>query len=168
MRRRELTDKQGERADQGRIYTSVTPEDFATIATGVGCDATVTNGGDTRLVALTCGRRGFLALMDWRVAGQNLYSLVALQAKLSLNEPVSDEAISRLNSMFQFVKVWRIDSRTVRVHMPLMLNGGVTAAWLAQSLQHWMSSWRKCERQLRRADRATMLHKPSPRAELIH
>jgi hypothetical protein len=102
-------------------------------------------------VALTRGRRAFLAFMDWRLPGQNLYSLVALQAELTLKQPVSDEVISRVNSTLQLVKVWRTDRRTVRMHMPLVLDGGVTGAWLVQSLQHWMSSWRECERQLRRA-----------------
>ena len=106
--------------------------------------------------------------MDWRVAKQNLYSLVALQADLTLTQPVSDEAISQVNSRFQFVKVWRTDARTVRMHMPLVLDGGVTAAWLAQSLHHWMSSWRECERQLRRAAVPAKHHRTSQHAELIH
>ena len=59
-------------------------------------------------------------------------------------QPVSDEAISRANSTFQLVKGWRTDTRTVRMRMPLVLDGGVTAAWLVQSLHHWMSSWREC------------------------
>ena len=54
------------------------------------------------------------------------------------------------------------------MHMPLVLDGGVTAAWLAQSLQHWMSSWRECERQLRRAAVPTKHHRTSQHAELIH
>ena len=49
------------------VYTSVTPEDFAKVAARAGCQATVTNSGDTPLVALTRGRRKFLAVMDWRV-----------------------------------------------------------------------------------------------------
>ena len=158
----------GERADHDAVYTSVTPEDFAIVATRAGWKATVTKSGDAPIVALTRGRRAFLARMDWRVPGQNLYSLVALQAELTLEEPVSDEAISRVNSTLRLVKVWRTDRRTVRMHMPLVLNGGVTAAWLAQSLQHWMSSWRECERQLRRAAVPTMHHQASQRAELIH
>jgi Putative bacterial sensory transduction regulator len=127
----------------------VTPDDFSKLAARAGCHATVTTSGDTPLVALTHGTRAFLAFMDWRVPGQHLYSLVALQADLTLSRPVSDEAISRVNAMLPFVKVWRTDRRTVRLHMPLVLDGGVTAAWLAQSLQHWMSNWRECERQLR-------------------
>jgi hypothetical protein len=48
------------------------------------------------------------------------------------------------------VKICRTANHTVRLHMPLVLNGAVTADWIAQSLQHWISSWRECERQLRR------------------
>ena len=158
----------GERADHDPVYTSVTPDDFAKVAAHAGCHATVTNSGDTPLVALTSGQREFLAVMDWRVPKQNLYSLVALQAELTLKQPVSDEAISRVNSMMRFVKAWRTDNRAVRLHMPLVLDGGVTAAWLVQSLQHWIRSWRECERQLRRAAVPTKDHRTSPRAELIH
>ena len=77
------------------------------------------------------------------------------------NEPLSDEAISQVNSRSKFVKVWRTDARTVRLHMPLVLDGGVTAAWLEQSLHHWMSSWRECERQLRRAAAPAKHHRIS-------
>jgi hypothetical protein len=157
----------GERADYDAVYTSVTPEGFAKLAARAGCHATVTKDGDTPLVTLTRGRRAFLAFMSWRVPGQNLYSLVALQAELTLKQPVSDETISRINSTLHLVKVWRIDRRTVRMHMPLVLNGGVTAAWLVQSLQHWISSWRECERQLRRAMVPTKSRHTSPRVELI-
>ena len=158
----------GERADHDPVYTSVTPDDFAKVAAHAGCHATVTNSGDTPLVALTSGQREFLAVMDWRVPKQNLYSLVALQAELTLKQPVSDEAISRVNSMMRVVKAWRTDSRAVRLHMPLVLDGGVTAAWLVQSLQHWIRSWRECERKLRRAAEPTKDDRTSPRAELIH
>jgi hypothetical protein len=91
-----------------------------------------------------------------------------LQADLTLTQPVSDEAISQVNSRFTFVKVWRTDARTVRMRMPLVLDGGVTAIWLAQSLHHWISSWRESERQLRRAAVPTEHHRTSQRAELIH
>ena len=159
----------GERADHRPVYTSVTPEDFAKVATHAGFHATVKNSGDAPLVALTRGRREFQAVMDWRIAKQNLYSLVALQADLTLTQPVSDEAISGVNSRFQLVKVWRTDARTVRMRMPLVLDGGVTAAWLAQSLHHWISSWRECERQLRRAAVPAKHRRTSQqRVELIH
>ena len=166
--RLEIKRHRGERADRDVVYTSVTPDDFAKVAVRAGCQATVTKAGDAPIVALTRGRRAFRARMDWRVPRRNVFSLVALQAELTLKQPVSDEAISRVNSTLRLVKVWRTDSRTVRMHMPLVLNGGVTAAWLAQSLQHWMSSWRECERQLRRAVVPTNFHQASHHAELIH
>jgi hypothetical protein len=76
--RLEVERHRGERADHATVYTSVTPDDFAKLAARAGCHATVTKSGDTPLVALTRGTRAFLAFMDWRVPGQNLYSLVAL------------------------------------------------------------------------------------------
>jgi len=157
-----------ERADQRPVYTNVTPEDLAKVATRVGFQATVTNSGDTPLVALKRGRREFQAVMEWRVAKTNLYSLIALQADLTLAHPVSGEAISGVNSNFKLVKVWRTDARTVRMRMPLMLDGGVTAAWLAQALDHWMSSWRECERQLRRSAVPAKHRRTSQQVELIH
>ena len=165
--RLEIKRHRGERADHDAVYTSVTPDDFAKVAGRAGCDATVTHSDDTPVVALTRGRRAFVAFMGWRVPRQNLYSLVALQAELTLKQPVSDEAISRVNSTLQLVKVCRTDRRTVRMHMPLVLNGGVTAAWLEQSLQHWIRSWRECERQLRRAVVPTRHHRTLQCAELI-
>ena len=158
----------GERADHDAVYTSVTPEDFAKVATRAGWKATVTKSGDAPIVAMTRGRRAFRARMDWRVSGRNLFSLVALEAELTLKQPVSDEAISSVNSNLKLVKVWRTDERTVRMQMPLVLSGGVTTAWLAQSLQHWMSSWRECERQFRRAAEPTMHHEALQHAEVVH
>ncbi len=158
----------GERADHRPVFVSVTPEDLAKIAARAGYEAAVTISGDTRLVTLTRGRRKFLAVMDWRVAKQNLYSLVALQADVKLTQRVSEEVIAQVNSRLQFVKVWRTDARTVRICMPLVLDGGVTAAWLEKSLHHWMHSWRECERQLRRAAAPAKHQGPSPHAEVIH
>ena len=148
--------------------TSVTPDDFAKIATRAGCDPTVTYSEDSPVMVLTHRRRKFLACMDWRVPGQNLYSLVALQTELTLKQPVSDEKISELNSAMRLVKVCRADKRAVRLQMPLVLDGGVTEAWLARSLQHWIQSWRACERQLRRAAMPTRQHRTSQLAELVH
>jgi len=163
----EVKRHRGERATQDAVYASVTPDDFAKLAVRAGCQATVTQNHDTPLVALTRGRRRFLALMDWRIADHNLFSLVTLQAALTLKEPVSDEAISRVNSTMQLVKAWRTDRHTVRLQLPLVLDGGVTAGWLVQSLQHWMRSWRDCERQFRRAAAPPKYHETSPRVELI-
>jgi hypothetical protein len=164
----EIERHRGERADHDVVYTSVTPDDFAKIATRAGCDATATNSEDSPVMVLTRGRRKFLACMDWRVPGQNLYSLVALQTELTLTQPVSDKAISQVNSTMRFVKVWRADNRAVRLQMPLVLDGGVTEAWLAKSLEHWIQSWRACERQLRRAAVPIRHHRTSQRAELVH
>lgn len=160
----------GERADHRPVYMNVTPDDFAKAAARVGFEVTVTNNGDTPpLVALTQGRREFQAVMEWRVRKQNLFSLVVLQADLTLAPPVSDEAISRVNSRFRLVKVTRTDARTVRLRMPLSLEGGVTEAWLAQSLHQWMASWRECERQLRRAAAPAKPRRiPQRRVELVH
>ena len=92
-----------------------------------------------------------------------------MQADLTLKRPVSDEALSRINSRLHFVKVWQTGTRAVRMHMPLMLDGGVTTAWLEQSLHHWIRSWRECERQLRRAAVPAKYRRTSPQhVDLIH
>ena len=154
-------------ADHRPVYTSITTEDFAKVAVRAGCQATVKDSGDTRLVALTQGRRKFLAVMDWRVAKQNLYTLVVLQAGLTLTERVSDEAISQVNSRSKFVKVWRTDARTVRLHMRLVLDGGVTSGVARAVAASLDQSWRECERQLRRAS-AGEERRTSRQAEVIH
>jgi hypothetical protein len=165
--RLEIERHRGERAEHEPVYTSVTPEDFAKVAARAGWDATVRTEADTPFVALRRGRRAFLAVMDWRVMRQNLYSLIALQTELRLKGPVSDEALAEVNAHLRLVKVCRTGNHTVRMHMPLAISGGVTTAWMAQSLQHWMSSWRECERQLRRGVRAQQ-RRTSPAAELVH
>ena len=166
--RLEVERYRGERAEHHAVHTSLTPEDVAKAATRAGCCATVTKSGEAPIVALICGRRAFRARLDWRVPRRNLFSLIALEAELTLKQPVSDEAISRVNSGLLLVKVSRTDTHTVRMHMPLVLNGGVTMVWLAQSLRHWMRSWRECERQFRRAAEPTMDHPAWQHAELIH
>jgi hypothetical protein len=157
----------GERAEHDVVYTSVTPDDFAKLAVRVGCEAKVTNRDDKPHVALARGRRSFAASMAWRL-GENLYSLVTLQAEIRLKRPVTDEAIARANAILRLAKVSRTDPHTVRMEMPLVLDGGVTAAWLAQSLRHWMATWRECERQLGRGAPATIRRTTSRAAELVH
>jgi hypothetical protein len=157
----------GARAEQQPVFTSVTPEDFANVAVRAGWEATVKMGADTPFVMLRRGRRTFLASMDWHVAGRNLYSLIGLQAELRLTQAVSDEAIAQVNSHMHLVQVYRTGNQSVRMHMPLAMSGGVTAAWIAQSLQHWLRSWRECERLLRRSTRAQQ-RQPSPGVELVH
>ena len=158
----------GERAEHEPVFTSVTPEDFAKVAARAGCQATVDSSGDLPHVALRQGKRAFLACMDARVPGQNLYSVVDLQAELTLLQPVSDAAIARANATMRFVKVWRTDRRAVRIQMPLVLDGGVTEAWLEQSLEQWLLNWRACERRLQSAVGPARSRSTSPGAELIH
>lgn len=164
----EVERHRGQRADADFVHTSVTPEDFAKIAARAGWKGTVTYSEDSPVVAMRQGRRAFLASMDWPVEEQNLYALVTLQAEQTLKQPVSDATISRVNSTMRLVKVCRTSDRAVRVQMPLMLGGGVTEEWLAQSLQHWIESWRECERQLQRTAARTKRGRTSQRAALIH
>jgi len=159
---------EGERSRRDLVYTSVTPEDFAKVATRAGCRATTDGSGDTPHVALAQGQRAFMARLSARTPGQNLYSVVELQAELTLTQPVSDAAIARVNSTMRFVKVGRIGSRAVRIQMPLVLDGGVMAAWLEHSVHHWLLNWRECERQLQRAAAPTTSRQRSQCAELIH
>ncbi len=148
----------GERADHGPVYTSVTPEDFAKVAARAGYQATVRNSGDTPLVALTRGRRKFLAFMDWRVARQNLYSLVALQADLTLKQPVSDEAISQVNSRLQVREGLAHRGRTVRMQHAARArwrrDGGVARA-VAASLDSQLARMRARAPACRRAGEAS-------------
>jgi hypothetical protein len=166
--RLEITRHRGERADHKPVYTNLTPDDFVKIARRAGCEATVGTDEDRPVVAVRRGRRAFLAAMHWRTPDRSLYALISLQGELTLRQPVTDEAIAQVNSSLHMVKVCRLaDGHTVRLQMPLVLTGGVTAAWMAQSLRHWISSWRACERELRRI----MSANPRPTsqgADLVH
>ena len=146
----EIERHRGERASHEAVHTSVTPEDFAKVAIQIGCKATVRTDEDTPVVVLKRGRSTFFAVMHWRVTGGSLFSLISLQGELRLKEPITDEAIAHVNSTMHLVKLCRSDGDAVRVQMALALSGGVTAAWISKSLEHWIKSWRECERQLRR------------------
>jgi hypothetical protein len=156
----------GERAEHDPVYNSVTPEDFAKVAASAGFAATVTVIDNTRLVALKHRRLASLAFMEGQVPRRNLYSLVNLQGELTLTRRVKDEAIETVNSAMRFLKVRRVGPRTVGIRMSLSLDGGVTAGWLTNSLQHWVTSWRECERQLRRGIVPPKIQK-TPRAYLV-
>ena len=54
----------GERAEHEPVYSSVSPDDFAKVASSAGCDATITTVGDVAVVALKHGRRPFFAFMQ--------------------------------------------------------------------------------------------------------
>jgi hypothetical protein len=165
--RLEVKRHQGERAEHEPVYKSVSPDDFAKVAAHAGCDATIAEVDDVAIVALKQGRRAFFALLDWRVPKQTLYSLVTLRAEVALKRPVTDEAIAEVNSSMHFVKLWREDRHTVKLQMPILLDGGVTAHWLVTSLEHWFGAWRECERQLRRRAVVPKSHKKLPGAALI-
>jgi Putative bacterial sensory transduction regulator len=163
----EVKRHRGERADHQPVYTSLSPDDFAKVAVDAGCDATITKADELAIVALKCGRRAFFAFMDWRVHKQTLYALVTLKTTLTLRRPVTEDAITEVNSTMRLVKVSREDRQRVRLQMPLLLDGGVTAHWLAKSLEHWIGTWGECERRLRRRAVSTKRLTKVPRAELI-
>jgi T3SS (YopN, CesT) and YbjN peptide-binding chaperone 3/Putative bacterial sensory transduction regulator len=165
--RLEITRHRGERAVHEPVHTSLTPDDFAKAARRAGCEAVVRTDGDRPVVALRRGRRAFAAVMHWREpSSTSLYSLITVQGEVRPNQPVTDEAIAQVNSSLRVVKVCRSHDHTVLLQMPLMVAGGVTAAWIGQSLQHWIRSWDTCERQFRRL--AANRRKATQGAELIH
>ena len=55
--RLEIERHKGERAGHDLVYTSVTPDDFAKIASRAGCHGTVRNSEGRPVVELTRGRR---------------------------------------------------------------------------------------------------------------
>lgn len=146
----EIERHRGERAEHDPVYKSVTPEDFAKVAASAGFAVTVTDVDETPLVVLKRGRRASFAFMEGRIPRQNLYSLVNLQGELTLKRRVKDDKIADVNLSMRFIKIWRTGRHTARIRMSLPFDGGVTATWLAISLQQWLASWRECERQLRR------------------
>jgi len=134
----------GERAEMAPTYTSVTPQDLAKLARQAGFEAVVTSDEleDVRFVVLGWDRWTSVAILDGRVPGHDLYSLITLQRTLS--PQVTDEAIQELNATLRFLRVHRGNGK-VLAQMPISLSGGVTAQWLILAFRQWIEASRRSE-----------------------
>jgi hypothetical protein len=164
----EVERHRGERAKHEAIYTGMTPEDFAKLAAGAGFTTTVKKGADVPTVEVTGRRRSFSGAMEWAKPTGGLYSLITLRGELAVRGLVTDDAIAEVNAGMRFVKVSRAQGAALCVAMPLVLDGGVTAAWLMKSLGRWLDSWRDCERRLRVAGHRSERPWTAERATVVH
>jgi hypothetical protein len=144
----ELKWHQGERAEHEPVYSSVTPDDFAKLAAHLGF-AIEAHSRRQPVVHLRHGKRQFLAGLDGRVSGGNLYSIVVLQASLTSPRAIGDAMVERINDTVALAHVSRTEPQALALSMPLRLDGGVTANWMANAFQHWFAAWRACERLLK-------------------
>jgi hypothetical protein len=142
----ELRRHEGERAEVLPTHTSLTPEDFAKMASAAGMHAVVVpsteSDDESRVILLRRHQRKSVAILDGRIRDQNLYTRATFSALFPVG--TTDEAIQKLNSLMRVVRAYRGD-RGIHVEMPISLYGGVTAAWLASAFADWLSSCRKAE-----------------------
>jgi hypothetical protein len=148
-----------ERADEQPVFSSLTPEDLARLLSEHGYRAAIPDVEDTALVLLQRGRRRFVARLDAPVPKQRLYRAVILDAMLHPVREMPDEAVAALNDEIAGLTVRRGQERELRLSMLLLLDGGVTEAWILKSLEYWMTSVRGCERSLQKLQKSSVPQK---------
>lgn len=165
----ELKWHQGERAEHEPVYSSVTPDDFAKLAAHLGFEIEA-HSRRQPVVHLRHGKRQFLAGLDGRVSGGSLYSIVVLQASLTSPRAIGDAMVERINDTVPFAHVSLAEPQALVLSMPLRLDGGVTANWMANAFQHWFAAWRACERLLKspRATQAMKAKRRRPAGPTVH
>ncbi len=136
---------QGERAEHHAVYHALTPEDFVKLATHLGVDAGL-QGGSPPVVGLRRGKRVCLAGFGARLADQNLYAAVGLEALVSSPRAIDDTTVEHIAQALELTRIARRGERALVLAMPLRLDGGVTVDWLANALRYWFAAWRTCER----------------------
>lgn len=144
--------EQSQRSEIATVHRAVTAEDFAKVALEAGFDTMVEDddgpGGGECLVRLRKGGRVSEARLDGRVPRQNLYTLVTLRRRLAAK--VSDARLEAAVRTSRVLHLRRLDEQEVVADMTLVIDGGVTVAWLQTSLQLWDAAVRHIERELRR------------------
>jgi hypothetical protein len=144
----ELERHQGQRADLKQTYSSVTPEDFAKLAAHFGY-AVESCSGERPLYVLRRGRKQFTVSFGARVPDNSLYAVVALNTLVESKRAITDAMLARVAYDAQFCRFSRHGSQSLALTMPLRLDGGVTADWIANAFEHFFAAWRDCERVLR-------------------
>ena len=158
----ELKVHQGERAAHAPVYSSLTPADFARLAAHLGLELGALSRSQP-ILQLRRGRKQFLASFSGRASDGSPYSTVVLQASLASPRTIDHAVVERIAETLLFARISCAPEGTLTLSMPLRLEGGVTADWLANGLQDWFSEWRACERLLEKARSArTMRPTRSP------
>ena len=141
--------EQGERAEADYVYTAVTPEDLAKLAVARGFNAAVgTDDDGDPVLLMRRGRTRFAGLFG-DPHSEALHDIVILDVSLPSPKEMTAPALTRLAGELPGVVVRTSGSkRHVRLSMLLRLTGGVTAEWIAQSLDYWAAAVAKCRRLL--------------------
>jgi hypothetical protein len=159
----------GERAAHDAVHMALTPDDVAKVAAHAGFEVDAGDGSQPA-VLLRHGRRHFVAGLSSRVPGQNLYSRVTLVTLVTSRRPIENDTLARVHLELGTVHVCRHNATSVLLSMPLRLDGGVTVAWLEESLREWLSAWRRCERLLVSASQgsSSRIEAHEPEGSVIH
>ena len=144
----ELKWHRGERAEHEPVYSSLTPDDLARLATHLGFEIEAQSRHEP-VVHLGHGRKQFLAGLCAAIPDGNLYSCVVLEASLTSPRFIDDATLVRIGDALRFARVLRAGDETLVLSMSLRLDGGVTSTWMANAFQHWFDAWRICLRLLK-------------------
>lgn len=143
----EVKRHQGERAEHAAVYSAVTPEDVARLATQLGMEVEIRDEGSP-VARLRKGRRVFRARFDGARPGGSLFPVVTLQASIESPLGLSAAGVRRITRAVPLVRVARAGRQGLVVSLPLRLDGGVTAEWVANAFRHWLLALRRCDRLL--------------------
>jgi hypothetical protein len=147
---------QGERADHDAVHSSLTLEDFAKVAAHVGFDVDMRDGVHPA-VAMRHGRRHSVAGLGGQVRGRRLFTRITLETLVTSRRPIADDTFALARLELDGANVHRQGEKALVVTMVLRLDGGVTLAWLVQSLREWLELRRRCERVVRAMSRGAVI-----------
>jgi hypothetical protein len=134
----------------------LTPEDFAKLLAEHGYHADLQVTEDSPVILARRRRRHFTARLDWQVPHNNLYAAMLLDTLVDVGGFVSDEGLVALTVQLPGMAVQRFESEGLRLSMAIRLEGGVTDAWIVQSVSYFLDAVRQCERLLRAATKQAL------------
>jgi hypothetical protein len=149
----EIQLERDERAEEAPVYEAITPDDLLKLLLEHDYAGALVDADGTQVLLARHGRRNFTAGFDWRVDKQHLYGAVLLDAMVAADESVTDGALLDLGGALPGVAVRRHDAATLRLSLPLMMTGGVTADWIVESVAYFLQAVRRCEKLLRERSR---------------
>jgi hypothetical protein len=149
----EVRAESGGRAEASVVYDALTPEDVAKLLGEEGYRALVTEEDDgAPIVLVRRGRLRFAVRFDAHREG-SVFAAVVLNTLMTSARDISPDLVAELSAQLFGLTVLRNAAREVRLSMLLRLDGGVTAAWISESIRYWHASLSRCRRLLRPGER---------------